>query len=58
MSGMESMKAEITEMKKWKKLCVSVGFLTNKSWFFDKISKTQTTSRTDQEEDKRHKLLI
>lgn len=58
MSGMESMKAEINEMKKWKKLCVSVGFLTNKSWFFDKISKTQTTSRTDQEEDKRHKLLI
>ena len=58
MSGMESMKAEINEMKKWKKLCVSVGFLMNKSWFFDKISKAQTFSKTDQEKDKRHKLLI
>ena len=51
------MKAEINEMKKWKKLCVSVGFLTNKSWFFDKISKTQTASRTDQEKDKRHSQM-
>lgn len=58
MSGMESTKAEINEMKKWKKLCVSVGFLMNKSWFFDKISKAQTFSKTDQEKDKRHKLLI
>lgn len=55
---MESTKAEINEMKKWKKLCVSVGFLMNKSWFFDKISKAQTFSKTDQEKDKRHKLLI